>query len=167
MNKVEIRLPTEENYPLDSICNNILRSLEKKNWAVEGLKVEFQEFKNNGFTYKCVKKISGENFELEFSRLEKSKILNKIEEANSIGHIIIPNKDLTFYPDGSGPTYVEKEEKNTKMTLYRGNSCASNKLAEKFKELNKLDNTIGCEKVYEVFSTFLIESVLKKIENAT
>lgn len=95
--------PVRRQFPIDDVCENIVRFLEKRNWKVPGIQVEFLDYGTGEVKYRHVRIIKGEDFRLCFS-IDPSRIRWE-DRIPSIGEMIIPQRELHVYEDESGPTF--------------------------------------------------------------
>ncbi len=105
--KPKFAFPTRTQFgELDEVCNNIVRELEKRNFKVPEIDVEFYSGRREGIT---VNSIKGQDFKIWFCGIETHEIN-------------IPQKELSVYDDESGPRfylYVGKNwEKHKKSFMY-------------------------------------------------
>lgn len=127
--------PKSRQYPFDEVCEKIVRTLERREWKVIGIKVKFDEFKSGKNTYRKVAQISGINFSLWFSR-NQGRINSFTIDPAAVHKIVIPKRELTVFDDESGPiyhTYVGGNWVNDKQTFM---NCANEK--HKLKAASKL-----------------------------
>jgi hypothetical protein len=110
--KPKFVFPTRTQFgELDEVCNSIVRELEKRNFKVPGIDVEFYS-SHQGITVNTVK---GQDFKLWFCGINIMKIN-------------IPKKELTIYDDESGPGfyfYVGKDWKKYKKSFMYGSKVHS------------------------------------------
>ena len=102
--KPEFLYPYSRQFPFDEVAEKIVRELEKRNWKVPGITVEFDTYGSGEAKFKRVCQIKGENFKLRFSRIQGrlNKTLNDIAALESV---YIPKEIIRVYEDESGPTY--------------------------------------------------------------
>ena len=67
--KPQFLYPRSRQFPFDEIAENIVRALEKRNWNVPGIEVEFDTYGSGEAKYKYVKRITGKDFILYFMRI--------------------------------------------------------------------------------------------------
>lgn len=96
--------PTSKQYPVDEVCEKIVRALEKRNWKVPGIEVEFDDYGTGELKFRHVWRIKGEDFKLWFCRFQGSIYGRRIDTA-AISEIVIPERELHVNEDESGPTY--------------------------------------------------------------
>jgi hypothetical protein len=96
--------PESRQYPVDQVCEKIVRALEKRNWKIDGIEVEFTDLGTGEEKYRRVSKIEGENFKLWFCRTQKN-INPDYNDISAISEISIPRRKLCVYSDESGPSY--------------------------------------------------------------
>jgi len=108
--------PHSRQFPFDEVAEKIVRAIEKRNWRVPGITVEFDSYGSGEAKYQLVRCIKGDNFKLYFSRYQGN--LNKCwNDAAAICSICIPKQIIEVYSDESGPTYY----------LYVGNKWETDK----------------------------------------
>lgn len=105
--KPKFIFPTRTQFgELDEVCNSIVRELEKRNFKVSGIDVEFYSGNYKGI---AVSTIKGKDFKIWFCGIDTHKIN-------------IPQKELSVFDDESGPSfyfYVGKDwEKHKKSFMY-------------------------------------------------
>lgn len=79
--KLKTFYPNNQFNILEIVCFKIIKALEKKRWAVPGISVDFLELNTKNNTFKFVKSISAQNFDITFYRLEyveNSRKLNRV-----------------------------------------------------------------------------------------
>lgn len=111
--------PRSRQYPVDKVCERIVRALEKRGWNVPGIQVEYYDSKSKGLKYRHVSKIEGEDFKLWFCRIQGSINAYKNDIA-AIHEIVIPRRQLVVHEDESGPvfyTYVGDDWEKDKDTF--------------------------------------------------
>lgn len=96
--------PKSRQYPFDEVCEKIVRALEKRNWKVPGIQVEFHDSGTGELKYRHVSKIKGEDFKLWFCRIQGS-INAWRNDIAAIKEVVIPKKELHVHEDESGPTF--------------------------------------------------------------
>lgn len=96
--------PHSRQFPFDEVAENIVKALEKRNWNVPGITVEFYNYGSGEAKYKMVDSITGDDFKLHFCRYQGrlDSIRNDIAALNSV---CIPKQIIEVYSDESGPTY--------------------------------------------------------------
>jgi hypothetical protein len=100
--------PECRQFPFDETCEQIVRELEKRNWHVPGLIIEFHEYGGNE-REKLVEVwcIEGQDLLLRFGRVQ-SQVPGSAAAASTI---VIPKKEL----------HVQAEECGATLDLYVGN----------------------------------------------
>lgn len=98
--------PTSRQYPFDALCDHIVRALEKKQWTVPGITVEFATYGSGERKYRHVLHIDGRDFHLYFSRIQ-GKLDGQWNDVAAIHQLLIPGKQLSVHEDYSGPTLYE------------------------------------------------------------
>jgi hypothetical protein len=95
--------PKSRQYPIDEVCEKIVRALEKRKWKVPAIQVEFDDSERE-LKYRHVSKIKGEDFQLCFGRVQ-GRIDRSKNDIAAIAQIVIPRKELHVHEDESGPTF--------------------------------------------------------------
>lgn len=128
--------PKSRQYPFDEVCEKIVRALEKRNWKVPGIQVEFDDFVTEGLRYRQVSKINGKDFKLCFSRFQG--VINQwLNDLGAIQKMVIPRKKLYVYENETGPTFY----------TYVGNDWEKDKDAF-MNELKFFSKLVGDSKTY-------------------
>lgn len=70
--KPKFLYPHSRRFPFDEVSEKIVRAIEKRNWKVPGITVEFQTYGSGEAIFQYVKSIVGDNFKLEFGRSQAS-----------------------------------------------------------------------------------------------
>ena len=92
--------PTSRKFPVDEVCERIVRELEKRDWKVPDINVKFYSYGS----FQKVDTISGPNFKLWFCRAQRQLNLQYNDTA-AVTELVIPQKELHIFEDESGPTY--------------------------------------------------------------
>lgn len=103
--------PKSRQYPIDEVCEKIVKALERKKWKVPGIQVTFFNSGKGEEKYRQVYEIKGENFKLHFGRIQ-GQINSLKNDTAAIGQVTIPQKELHIYGDESGPTYYTYQGNN-------------------------------------------------------
>ena len=103
--KPKFLYPNSRKFPFDEVTEKIVRALEKRNWKVPGITVEFEVYGSGEEKYKLVREIVGENFKLYFCRIQGRLPCSNWNDTAAIHEIYIPKQILEVYEDESGPTY--------------------------------------------------------------
>ena len=96
--------PYKLQFPFDEIAVKIVRALEKRQWTVPGITVDFFTYETNYGRYKMVNSIVGKNFKLEFGRIQ-GIIDGSWNNIAGLHMICIPQQAIEVYNDESGPDY--------------------------------------------------------------
>lgn len=109
--KPQFLYPYSRQFPFDEVAEKIVRAMEKRNWEVPGISVDFYTYGSGEAKYKMVYNIKGDEFKLHFGRIQGhlSDIKNDIAALDSV---CIPKEILHVYDDESGPTYYLYVGKN-------------------------------------------------------
>jgi hypothetical protein len=97
--------PISRQFPFDSICDQIIHELEKRNWQVPGIDVKFHEYGSGGEKFRAVSQINSQDFKLWFCRVQRVISGGQWNDTAAVTEIVIPKKDLRVYEDESGPTF--------------------------------------------------------------
>lgn len=108
--------PHSRQFPFDEVAEKIVRALEKRNWNVPGISVDFYTYGTGEAKYKMVFNIIGNDFLLHFCR-SQGKLSNSRSDIAALDRVCIPKEILQVYSDESGPTYY----------LYAGNNWECDK----------------------------------------
>ncbi len=92
--------PTSRQYPFDKACEQIVRELEKRDWRVPGMTVEFFENGHGDEKYRYLSKVSGDDFVLRFGR-RQGRFGQHWSDSAAINDILIPKWDVSVYEDWS------------------------------------------------------------------
>lgn len=102
--KVQFLYPTSRQFPFDEVCEQIVRELEKRNWQVPGIEVDFHEYGRGAQKYRAVSRVVGLDFALRFGRVQQ-RLPGDWNDTAAVTGINIPKKELHVYNDESGPTF--------------------------------------------------------------
>lgn len=119
--------PRSRQFPFDEICERIVRELERRNWNVPGIEVDFDVYGSGESRYRMVSHLKGLDFKLWFSRIQGSTG-NGYNDKAAVTEIVIPQKELHVYEDESGPTfytYVGDDWENDKDRFMNGSKFNS------------------------------------------
>ena len=108
--------PHSRQFPFDEVAEKIVRAIEKRNWKVPGITIEFRTYGSGEAKYQMIRSITGDNFYLGFCRFQG--ILNgPWIDLSALHSICIPKESIDVFDDESGPSYW----------LYVGNDWESDK----------------------------------------
>lgn len=96
--------PISRQFPVDEVCSTIVKELEKRNWDVPGIDVEFGEYGTGERKFRYVQYLRGKGFKLWFCRVQGS-LGSTHNDIAAITEINIPQRELNLYEDESGPTF--------------------------------------------------------------
>ena len=102
--KPQFLYPRSRQFPFDEIAENIVRALEKRNWNVPGIEVEFDTYGSGETKYKYVKRITGKDFILYFMRIQ-GRVSKKMNDIAALQSVCIPKQILEVFEDESDPGY--------------------------------------------------------------
>ena len=100
--------PTSRQYPFDKVCEQIVRELEKRNWQVPGIKVDFNIYGSGDKKYRLARCIESDDldFRLYFGRIQGSLGEDGYyNDTAAVSRINIPLRELSVYEHESGPIY--------------------------------------------------------------
>jgi hypothetical protein len=102
--------PQSRQFPFDEVCEQIVRALEERSWEVPGIVVDFDIYGTGDEKYRMVRRIRGNDFQLQFGR-PQGRLGKHWNDTAAITSITIPRKQLDVYDEEYGPTlwvYVGK-----------------------------------------------------------
>lgn len=102
--KPKLLYPHSRQFPFDSMANDIIKELEKRNWRVPGIVVEFDSYGSGEAKYKKVWHIRGQEFKLTFCR-KQGKLDSRWNDTAALCSVHIPHECLEVFEDESGPKY--------------------------------------------------------------
>ncbi|MBP6886187.1 MAG: hypothetical protein KBC02_03015 [Candidatus Pacebacteria bacterium] len=126
---VQFLYPSVRQFPFDAVCEQIVRELEKRNWMVPGLEVEFREYG----VFRLVSEIRHRDFRLYFCRVQRTLPGGDWNDVAGVMDLVIPKKHLSVYEDESGPRfylYVGDDYERDRERFLRGLKCSSNLYGE-------------------------------------
>lgn len=103
--EMEFLYPIVRQFPFDEVCEQIVRELEKRNWKVPGIDVEFRDYGSGAQKFRAVSQIKNRDFKLWFSRIQRTMPGGRWNDIAAVSQIVIPKKELNVYGDESGPTF--------------------------------------------------------------
>lgn len=101
---IQFLYPSTRQFPFDEACGQIVRELEKHNWQVPGIEVEFHEYGFGSQKFNMVSRIKGRYFRLWFCRAQRT-INRQLNDIAAVADIVIPGKELHVYKDEAGPNF--------------------------------------------------------------
>lgn len=103
--------PTSRQFPFDDIGERIVRAIEKRNWEIPGISIEFRTYGSGEEKYQYISDISGDDFKLHFGRPQGS--LNEhLNNVAALSEVAIPKQIIHVFDDESGPSYCLYVGKN-------------------------------------------------------
>lgn len=160
--------PVSRQFPFDEICEQIVRELEKRNWQVPGIDVEFHEYGSGAQKFRLVSKVQGRDFRLWFCRQQSAISGGPWIDIAAVSEITIPKKQLDVYHDESGPTfylYVGKDYEQDRESFVNHNKVHSKLNGE---SRTYLQYTGGCHCEMTAGAAFpAVRSIMAMIENDT
>ena len=184
--------PHSRQFPFDEVAEKIVRALEKRNWNVPGISVDFYTYGSGEAKYKMVNHIIGSDFKLSFCR-SQGKLNARKNDIAALDSVCIPKEILQVYSDESGPTYYlyvgnnweddkdwfmnsikvhsKLNKKPRRYLRYKGNSYqrrATELISDKDLDREYSPEAgepvrINLQKKFDEFTAWLEESVLKYI----
>ena len=124
--------PKAEVFPFDDTCRRIVRELEKRNWKVPGISVEFDVYGTGDAKYRLVREVLGQGFRIYFCRVQ-GRLSGGLNDVAAVTCLNIPQMELHVYEDHSGPT----------LYTYVGNSWPLDR--EKFMKGGKVNSKLRKE----------------------
>lgn len=123
--------PHSRQFPFDEVAEKIVRAIEKRNWKVPGLTIEFDTYGSGEAKYQVARCITGNDFKLYFCRVQ-GKLAGNWNDTAALRSVCIPKQSMEVYEDESGPIYY----------LYVGKNWEADKewFMNSFKALAKLNN---------------------------
>ena len=103
--EMQFLYPNVQQFPFDETCGEIVRGLEKRNWQVPGIDVEFHEYGSGAQKFRNVSWIKSQDFKLWFCRVQRTMPGGRWNDVAAVTEIVIPKKKLRVYEDESGPTF--------------------------------------------------------------
>lgn len=97
--------PISRQFPVDEVSEQIVRELEKRNWNVPGITVEFYDYGTGDQKFRAVSQIKSKDFKLWFCRIQRPMPGGRWNDTAAVTEIVIPKKGLRVYQDESGPTF--------------------------------------------------------------
>lgn len=110
--KPQFLYPHSRQFPFDEVAEKIVKALEKRNWKVPGVKVDFYVYGSGEAKYKKVYKIIGKDFKMCFSRCQGRLSSGRWNDTAALQDVYIPRQGIEVYDDESGPTYYMYVGKN-------------------------------------------------------
>lgn len=181
--------PYSRQFPFDEVAEKIVKAIEKRNWKVPGITIEFDIYGSGEAKYQMVRCITGDNFKLYFCRIQ-GHLNEKWNDTAALHSVYIPKQILEVNEDESGPNYYlyvgknwesDKEwfmnsiKVNSKLNKeprrylrYRGNTyrqrakelVADNDLNREYSPEGNEPIHINLEQKFNEITTYLEESVL-------
>ena len=96
--------PHSRQFPFDEVAEKIVRAIERRNWKVPGITIEFDTYGSGEAKYQKVRYITGNNFRLYFCRIQ-GRLDYSWNDTAALQSICIPKQILEVYSDESGPEY--------------------------------------------------------------
>ncbi len=140
--------PKSRQFPMDEVCERIVRELEKRNWDVPGITVEHDTYGSGDEKMTLVGKIDGADFRLLFGRPQGLAPGGRFRfnDVAAVSELTIPGKDLNVYEDESGPTlylYVGNDWEKDRERFMNGPKVNS-KLYGEPKTYLEYEGQCGC-----------------------
>ena len=131
--RMQFLYPTSRQFPVDEVCELIVRELEQRNWSVPGMTVEFDKYGSGDQKMTLVRKVKGNDFQIHFGRVQGLLPGGRYNNTAAVSNINIPKKEISVYDDESGPTFY----------LYVGNDWEQDR--EKFVNSSKINSKLKGE----------------------
>ncbi len=91
-------------FPFDSVAVQIVKEIEKRNWKVPGLELDFDTYGSGEEKFQYLRTIRGKDFKLFFCRYQGH--LNHIyNDVAGLREVVIPRQEIHVFDDESGPRY--------------------------------------------------------------
>ncbi len=146
-NEIQFLYPSVRQFPFDSSCEQIVRELEKRNWKVPGISVEFHEYGSGAQKFRMISWISSRDFKMWFCRVQRHIPGGRWNDTAGVSKIVIPKKELNVYEDESGPTfylYVGDDYQRDREMFMNG-SKVNSKLHREKKIFLEYTGSCDCE----------------------
>lgn len=120
--------PTATNFPFDAVCSAIVHELEARNWSVEGIEVDFDEYGTGEEKYRHVSYVRGKDFKLWFGRPQRRLPGGEYNDIAAVTEVVIPHKEIHVYDDESGPRlylYVGENWEKDRQQFMHGSKVNS------------------------------------------
>ena len=111
-------MPYSRQFPFDAVAEKIVKALEKRNWKVPGMKIEFSTYGHGFSKYTYVYRIEGDDFYVKFCR-PQGELPGNYNNVAAIDEIWYRKEILVVFDDESGP----------RLYLYVGNDWENDKHA--------------------------------------
>lgn len=162
--------PRSRQFPFDEVCERIVRELERRNWNVPGIEVDFDVYGSGESKYQMVRHLKGADFKLWFCRTQGSAG-DGYNDTAAVTEIVIPQKELHVHKDESGPTfyiYVGDDWENDKGRFMNGSKVNSKLNSEprtylEYKGTCRCSSNAGASFEAIGFITSMISGDTKKI----
>lgn len=102
--------PSSRQFPFSEVANEIVHELEKRNWQVPEISVEFRTYGTGHQKFKYVSYVRSRDFIISYS-------------PRAVSEIVIPRRELHVYHDESGPTlylYVGDDYERDRESFMNG-----------------------------------------------
>lgn len=109
--KPQFLYPHSRQFPFDEVAEKIVRAIEKRNWKVPGLTIEFDTYGSGEAKYQMIRTITGDSFKLYFCRVQ-GRLDDRWNDTAALHSICIPKQILEVFEDESGPSYYLYVGKN-------------------------------------------------------
>lgn len=98
--------PHSRQFPFDEIAEEIVKAIEKRNWKVPEITLEFDTYGSGEEKYQLIRSITGKNFRLYFCRIQ-GKLSARWNDTAALEEVCIPKQILRVHEDESGPIYYQ------------------------------------------------------------
>ena len=97
--------PTSRQYPIDAVCEEIVRALEARNFDVPGIAVDFYTYGSGEQHVRHLSTATGENFSLHFGRPQGTLPGDTWNDCAAVSTVTVGDKKLSIYQAGAGPRF--------------------------------------------------------------
>ena len=158
--------PIAREYPIDEVAEKIVRELEKRNWSVPGITVEFDIYGCGEKKYMKVERIAGKDFVLNFNR-DQGYLDSINKDSSALWIADISGKQIWMYPYG-GPDYCQWLGR--KDVIYSPDAKKKYFVRNKrqgipFHRLSRIPKKISYDDTFNRFAAWLNEHVLDVIRS--
>lgn len=96
--------PHSRQFPFDEVAEKIVRAIERRNWKVPGITIEFYTHDSGEAKYQMIRSITGDYFKLYFCRVQ-GRLNGNLNDTAALHSVCIPKEIIEVYDDESGPRY--------------------------------------------------------------
>jgi len=127
----EFLYPRAREHAFDEVCEHIVRALEKRHFDVPGINVEFDVYGSGEQRMRMVRRITGQNFSLYFSRSQGLLPEGTYNDTAAVNTVAIEGEQISVYEDHSGPSYyvyVGDDWERDREWFFRSSCLVNSKL---------------------------------------